>query len=200
MKGEPLNTMGNSTQGYTPNIKPKLEPGVEQGEGDASGSDESMHSNSPLAPIIPDHPPVLPQMYVDSSSYPGSGPAQYASKALDMNSQNAGPYYKNTYPSPTDSRHQSMSTISYPGPSSATTDISGSSYHTMSAPTTMYDPSARSSLHHSPTMYHTPDQHTGQLPPFGHLHQHLQFVDHHIEPTCHYPTNALEWARSQHTS
>ena len=193
--------MGGTAQGYTPNIKPKLEPGVEQGEGDASGSDESMHSNSPLAPIVPEHPPVPPQMYVDSSSYPGSGPAQYASKALDMNSQNAGPYYKNSYPSPTDSRHQSMSTISYPGPSSATTDISGSSYHTMSAPTTMYDPSARSSMHHSPTMYQTPDHHPGQLPPFGHLHhQHLQFVDHHIEPTCHYPANALEWARSQHTS
>lgn len=155
---------------------------------------ETMHaSDHSDSPVIQQHvPQMMPDhKLVDPGSYTSSGPAQYASRALDMNAQTgmAGPYYKtSTYPSPTDTR-QSM--LGYPNPGMVL-DGSLPAYHAVGHPAPMYDTSRHPSLQHGPSVYNPHEQHMGQFNPYANVHYQHQ----HPEALPQYQPGHNEWTRS----
>jgi hypothetical protein len=187
----------------SPTIMPsKVESEANTTTARPSGSEPSVQSNTPPASAIVEHYQQAPPTYNEMSSYPE---AIYATKALDYPPQNVIPdsYYKpnpaHLYPSPTESlRHPTSSMLGYPnsglsiGSQPVVPQPMGpqSSYHTVSAPATVYGISRNASIQQSPTLYHSQD-HATQLAPFQHPHQQqqhqLHYPGHQPEMMNHYP-------------
>lgn len=118
----------------------------------------------------------LPGNYQDMNSYSGSGPAQYASKALDMNNQNStGPYYRaHAYDHHTAQPRQAMpAAMTYHPTSSMGAEVLPVAYHTVGAAADAYEAARRASLPQGVPLYPSPDHHS-RAAPFPTSQQHQQ--------------------------
>lgn len=169
-------------------------------DGDGSTSETSDHATdtSPMSGV-----PLHQQGgFHDMSSYPGSGPAQYASKALDMNSQDSiGPYYRaHPYNQHTaDPRQPGPAPMAYPPTPSSTGEVMPPSYHTAGIVGDNYEAARRSS--HGVSLYPSPEQHT-RIAPFPTAQQNqLTYATHEPKggPPPQYQPAMNDWSNHHQT-
>lgn len=136
-------------------------------------------------------------------SYVGPGPAQYASKALDINNQDAmGPYYRaNTYNHHmTDPRQPGQATTSYPVTSSSNVENIPAIYHTVGTVGDTYEAARRPSMHQpiqqGVSLYPSPVQHTRLAPCPPAQQQHLLYAKQEPEAgtSLQYQPAANSWS------
>lgn len=171
-------------------------------DGDASTSETSDHATdtSPMSGV-----PLHQQGgFHDMSSYPASGPAQYASKALDMNSQDSiGPYYRaHAYNQHTaDPRQPGPALMTYPSTPSSTGEVMPSSYHAAGLVGETYEAARRSSVQHGVSLYPSPEQHT-RIAPFPTTQQtQLTYATHEPRggPPAQYQPAMNDWSNHHQT-
>jgi len=166
-------------------------------DGDGSTSETSEHAT--------DTSPLHQQGgFHDMSSYPGSGPAQYASKALDMNSQDSiGPYYRaHAYSQHTaDPRQPGPASMTYPSASSSTVEVMPSAYHTVGMVGDTYEAARRPSVQHGVSLYPSPEQHS-RIAPFPPVQQHqltYSTQDPKVVPPPQYQPAMNDWSNHHQT-
>lgn len=152
----------------------------ESPDGEASASEASDHATdtSPMSGL-PSH---QQGSYHDMGSYPGNGPAQYASKALDMNTQDTmGPYYRaQAYNHHTaEPRQPGQATMAYPTISPSGVEVMPAAYHVGASGDT-YEAARRPSMNQGVSLYPSPEQHTRNAPfPAVQQQQQQQTYPHH---------------------